>query len=121
MKYSITIQSDSAGELIDLVKLIDASKSQGDRQPELRHPIDDDPPSEVKEGGAGQEEEKANEEKSNNDIQFSDLKEVLQAAVLKDRNKVSEIMAELEIQKISDLGQDRFAEAKQMFEQVISA
>tara|TARA_R100000152_G_C6769517_1_gene195380 strand:+ start:566 stop:928 length:363 start_codon:yes stop_codon:yes gene_type:complete len=120
VKYSITIQADSAGELIDLVKLIEASKSQGDRQPELRHPIDE-PPSEVKEGGAGTEEEKASEEESNNDIQFSDLKEVLQAAVLKDRNKVSEIMAELDIQKISDLGQERFAEAKQMFEQVISA
>ena len=121
MKYSITIEADSASELIDLVKLIEASKSQGDRQPELRHPIDDDPPSEVKEGGAGTKEEKANEKDSNNEIQFSDLKEVLQAAVLKDRSRVSEIMAELEIQKISDLGQDRFAEAKQMFEQVMSA
>lgn len=120
MKYSITIEADSASELIDLVKLIDASKSQGDRQPELRHPIDE-PPCEVKEGGAGSEEKKANEKDSNNEIQFEDLKEVLQAAVLKDRNKVSEIMSDLKIQKISDLGQDRFAEAKQMFEQVISA
>ena len=120
MNYSIHINADSLDELKHIVDMLDSAKSQGGRQPELRHPIDD-PPSEVKEGGAGTEEKKANEGESNNDIQFSDLKEVLQAAVLKDRSRVSEIMAELEIQKISDLGQDRFAEAKQMFEQVMSA